>query len=73
MGPFPVTKYPSFTVHILGDAPKSPGNYRSFGCALNINLVEGITKTMLVERVAHGFRNDAHLFLKIRAAFSGKS
>lgn len=70
---FQVRNYASFIVHIRCAAPQGLGKYRCMGCALKTNLVESISQIMLIERVAAGFRNDAHLFLKIRAAFAGKS
>jgi len=36
------------------------------------NLIDGINnKTKVIKRVAHGYRDDAYFFLRIRAAFPG--
>jgi transposase len=49
------------------EAPARPTRY-----PLGTNLIEGINnKIRAIKRMAYGFRDDAHFFLKIRAALPG--
>lgn len=52
--------------------PYLPGILAHCRWPLGTNLVEGINnKIKVIKRMAYGFRDDAHFFLKIRAAFPG--
>ncbi len=52
--------------------PYLPGILAHCRWPLGTNLIEGINnKIKVIKRVAHGFRDDAYFFLKIRAAFPG--
>jgi transposase len=50
--------------------PYLPGILAHCRRRLGTNLVEGINnKIRVIKRMAYGFREDAHIFLKIRPAF----
>jgi len=50
--------------------PYLPGILAHCRCRLGTNLVEGINnKIKVINRMAYGFREDAHFFLKVRPAF----
>ncbi len=52
--------------------PYLPGILAHCRYPLGTNLIEGINnKIKVIKRMAYGFRDDAYLFLKIRAAFPG--
>jgi transposase len=53
---------------------KLPGILAHCRYPLHTGVLEGINnKIKVLKRMAYGFRNDAYFFLKIRAAFPGKS
>ena len=59
-------------MRLPSEPPEGLGYHRCIGCVPKADLVDGFTEMKLVERAAHGFLNDARLFLKFRATFAGK-